>query len=379
MKRLIYLDHAATTPIDQSVLAAMQPYFIDQAYNPSAQYEAARQVKRDITEARTTIASYFGSRPSELVFTAGGTEANNIAIHGVMQQFPEARIAVSNIEHDSVLLPAQRYDCDLILASPDGVVTPAAVEQAITDSTVLVSIQYANNEIGTLQPLKDIAQLLERVREQRRTSGNELPLYFHTDACQAPAYLDIHVSRLGVDLMTINGSKLYGPKQIGCLFIKSGVVLAPFLQGGGQERGLRSGTENVPAIVGFAAALKLAQDGRHDETQRLTDLREYFMDALLLLPGVTINGSRKHRLANNVHITVTDKDNETLMMQLDDMGVQCAVGSACSASNDEPSHVLMAVGLSDIEAQSSLRFTMGRATSRADIDYVVDCLKQLIK
>jgi cysteine desulfurase len=379
MKRLIYLDHAATTPIDQSVLAAMQPYFIDQAYNPSAQYEAARQVKRDITQARTTIASYFGSRPVELIFTAGGTEANNIAIHGIMQRFPDARIAVSNVEHDSVLLPAQQYNHDLILAGPDGVITPAAVEQAITDSTVLVSIQYANNEIGTLLPLKDISQLLERVREQRRTSGNELPLYFHTDACQAPAYLDIHVSRLGVDLMTVNGSKLYGPKQIGCLFIKSGVVLAPLLQGGGQERGLRSGTENVPAIIGFAAALKLAQDGRHDETQRLTDLREYFIDALLLLPGVTINGSRKHRLANNVHITVTGKDNETLMMQLDDRGVQCAVGSACSASNDEPSHVLMAIGLTDAEAQSSLRFTMGRATSRADIDYVVDCLKQLIK
>lgn len=378
MKRLVYLDHAATTPLDETVLAAMQPYFTEHAYNPSAQYEAARQVKRDITEARTTIASYFGSRPSELIFTAGGTEANNIAIHGIMQQFPGARIAVSNIEHDSVLLPAQRYNYDLISAAADGTLSPKAVEQAITDKTVLVSVQYANNEIGTIQPLKDIALVLVEIREARRNSGNELPLYFHTDACQTPAYLDIHVSRLGVDLMTINGSKLYGPKQIGCLFVKSGIVLESLLQGGGQERGLRSGTENVPAIIGFAAALKLAQDNRQEETKRLTDLQAQFAYSILQLKGASINGSRKHRLANNLHITITGKDNETLMMQLDDMGVQCAVGSACSASNDEPSHVLRAIGLTDSEAQSSLRFSMGKGTTKDDIDYAVDCLRQLI-
>lgn len=377
MKRLVYLDHAATTPLDETVLAAMQPYFIDQAYNPSAQYEAARQVKRDISEARTVIASYFGSRPSELVFTAGGTEANNIAIHGIMQQFPDARIAVSNIEHDSVLLPAQRYAHDLILAAADGTITPAAVEQAITDSTVMISVQYANNEIGTIQPLKDIAQLLDQIREARRAAGNELPLYFHTDACQVPAYLDIHVSRLGVDLMTINGSKLYGPKQIGCLFVKSGIVLEPLLQGGGQERGLRSGTENVPAIIGLAAALKLAQDNRHEETKRLVKLQTNFIDMITDVPGITLNGTKKHRLANNVHIMMEGKDNETVMMQLDDLGVLCAVGSACSASNDEPSHVLRAIGLSETDAQSSLRFTMGRATTQDDIDYVVDCLRKL--
>lgn len=378
MTRHIYLDHAATTPLNESVLAAMLPYFTGQSYNPSAQYEAARQVKKDVSAARTVVASCFGSRPSEIVFTAGGTEANNIAIHGVMQRYPGAHIAVASVEHDSVLLPAQKYNHTLIDAATDGTIVPEAVMRSITDDTVLVSVQYANNEVGTIQPIKDIAQVIERVREERRVSGNSMPLYFHTDACQVPVYLDIHVSRLGVDLMTINGSKLYGPKQIGCLFVKSGIVLEPLMQGGGQERGLRSGTENVPSIIGFATALKLAQDGRYDETERLSKIQRHFMQRISELPVVTINGSLKHRLANNVHITIAGKDNETLMMQLDDMGVQCAVGSACSASNDEPSHVLMAMGLNEADAQSSLRFTMGRSTQQEDVDYVVDALAKLI-
>lgn len=378
MTRPIYLDHAATTPLDESVLQVMMPYFTEQSYNPSAQYEAARQVKKDISAARTTIASYFGARPSENVFTAGGTEANNIAIHGIMQRFPDAHIAVASVEHDSVLLPARNYNHTEIMVAVDGTITPEATVKAITADTVLVSVQYANNEVGTIQPIKDIAQAIEVVRAERRASGNTTPLYFHTDACQVPAYLDIHVSRLGVDLMTINGSKLYGPKQIGCLFVKSGIVLEPLTQGGGQERGLRSGTENVPAIIGLAAALKLAQENRHKETERLSGIQKHFMKQVSELPGVVVNGSQKNRLANNIHVTIAGRDNETLMMQLDDLGVQCAVGSACSASNDEPSHVLMAMGLSRADAQSSLRFTMGRSTTQEDVDYLVDSLRKLI-
>lgn len=378
MKRPIYLDHAATTPVDPAVFSAMQPYFLEEMYNPSAQYEAARQVRKDIGAARSLIASYFGARSSELIFTAGGTEANNLAIHGVMQRFPDAHVVVGATEHDSVLLPARQYSHSLAKASPDGSITSAAVGAAITDKTVLVSIQYANNEIGTIQPIKDIAQVVASVRKQRKIAGNVLPIYFHVDACQVPAYLDIHVSRLGADMMTINGSKLYGPKQIGCLFVASNVTLAPLMQGGGQERGLRSGTENVPAIIGLAAALQLAQDRRREETERLGILQQYFMQQVAMLPGVMINGSVKHRLANNVHLTAAGKDNETLMMQLDDMGIQCAEGSACSASNDEPSHVLTAIGLSDAAAQSSLRFTMGRSTTQEDIEYVIDCLRKLI-
>lgn len=380
MKRPIYLDHAATTPVDPAVVAVMQPYFTDIPYNPSAQYESARAVRRALSDARALIASYFGARPSELVFTAGGTEANNIAIHGVMQQFPDAHIVVSSVEHDSVLLPAERYSNSQVAVKEDGTVDVADLQRVITDQTVLVSIQYANNEVGTVQPIKDIAQVLDRAKEQRAQEGNELPLYFHVDACQAPVYLDIHVSRLGADLMTINGSKLYGPKQIGCLFVSSGVILESLMQGGGQERGLRSGTENVAAIIGFAKALQLAQDDRQQESARLQELQGHFIRQLQeKLPHVIINGSKKHRLANNMHITVPGYDNETLMMQLDDRGILCAVGSACSASNEEPSHVLRAMGLSEADAQSSLRFTTGHSTTQSDIDYVIECLQQLIR
>ncbi len=372
----IYLDHAATTPVDPVVFAAMQPYFTEKAFNPSAQYEAARQVKRDVETARATIAHYLGVRSPELIFTAGGTEANNLAIHGTMQQYPDGEIVVSSVEHESVLLPAKQHNFKIALVNEEGRVDPAQLEKLITDKTVLVSIQYANNEVGTIQPLKEIAQIIAQKRSERT---NDYPLYFHTDACQTPAYLDIHVSRLGVDLMTINASKIYGPKQIGCLFVKSGIDLKPQMLGGGQERGQRSGTENVPAIIGFAKSLELVQERRHDESKRLQDLQHLFFKELeAKLPNIEVNGSQKSRLVNNMHITVSGYDNETLMMQLDDRGVICAVGSACSASNEEPSHVLKAMGLSDEAAQSSLRFTMGRSTTKDQIEYVLSTLVQLL-
>lgn len=376
MDEPIYLDHAATTPVDPAVFAAMEPYFTERAYNPSAQYEAARQVKRDLEAARASIAHYLGVRTSELIFTAGGTEANNLAIHGIMQQYPDGEIVVSSVEHESVLLPAGQYKVVLAPVGEDGRVDLALLENAITDKTVLVSIQYANNEVGTIQPLKDIAQLISKKRASR---NNSYPLYFHTDACQASAFLDLHVSRLGADLMTINASKIYGPKQIGCLFVKSTISLKPQILGGGQERGQRSGTENVPSVIGFAKALELAQEDRLEEGKRLAELQSFFFEQLASkLPNVQVNGSRKHRLANNIHVTVPGYDNETLMMQLDDRGIICAVGSACSASNEEPSHVLKAMGMSDEFAQSSLRITMGRPTTKENVQYLIDSLASLI-
>jgi cysteine desulfurase len=383
MSQPIYLDHAATTPVDPVVFDAMKPYFTDKAFNPSATYEAARQVKREFEAARASLAHYLGVRGSELIFTAGGTEANNLAINGIMQQYPDGEIIVSSVEHDSVLMAANQYKSVQAPVGENGRIDLAQLEQCITDHTVLVSIQYANNEVGTVQPLKEIAQLIAKKRTERAAKSstqNARPLYFHTDACQAPAYLDIHVSRLGVDLLTINASKIYGPKQIGCLFVKSGIILQPQILGGGQERGLRSGTENVPAVIGFVKALELVQERRHEETKRVKQLQDYFLEQLNEhLPTIQINGSLKHRLANNVHITIPGYDNETLMMQLDDKGVICAVGSACSASNEEPSHVLKAMGMSDAAAQSSLRFTMGKSTTKEDITYVIRCLTELVK
>lgn len=375
MKGPIYLDHAATTPVDPAVLAVMEPYFTEKAYNPSATYEAARQIKHEVEAARASIAYHLGTRPSELIFTAGGTEANNLAINGIMQLYPDSEIVVSAVEHDSVLKPASQYDVKTIPVDTKARVDLVKLEASITDKTVLVSIQYANNELGTIQPIKEIAQIIAKKRGSR---SDDCPLYFHTDACQASNYLDLHVSRLGVDLMTINASKIYGPKQIGCLFVASGLKIKPQILGGGQERGQRSGTENVPEIIGFSKALNLVQGSRHDEIKRLKELQSYFIEQLLeKIPTVEINGSQKHRLANNVHITIPGKDNETLMMQLDDQGIICAVGSACSASNEEPSHVLKAIGLTDDSARSSLRFSMGQSTTKDQVDYVVSTLARL--
>jgi cysteine desulfurase len=371
----IYLDYAAATPVDSTVLQAMQPYFSDLFYNPSATYSAALSVHKDLDAARGTIAHWLGSRPSEVVFTAGGTEANNLAIHGIMRQYPEANIAVSAIEHESVLAPAHEYDCHAIAVDAAGRVTPEALRAAIDDKTVLVSVMYANNEIGTVEPIRDLSQEVATIRRERQAAGNKLPLYFHTDACQAANYLDLHVARLGVDLLTLNGGKIYGPKQSGALYVKGGLNLTPLITGGGQERNIRSGTENVAAAIGLAAALDITQTARHDETERLQSLQQqWFAQLEAKIPSAMLNGSKKFRLPNNIHVTIPGCDNERLLIQLDEAGILAAAGSACSASNEEPSHVLRALGVSDEDAQASLRFTMGRGTTEAEITRVIDVL-----
>lgn len=375
----LYLDHAAATPLAPEVLEAMQPYLQEQFYNPSATYLAAQQTHKALDTARAQVAHWLGARPSEIIFTAGGTEANNLAIHGVMRQYPNANVVVSAIEHEAVLLPAHRYDCHEAGVTPDGMVSLEALRQQIDEQTVLISVMYANNEIGTIQPLRQIAELINQVRRQRQAAGNDLPLYFHTDACQASNYLDLHAARLGVDMLTLNGGKMYGPKQSGALYLKGGVQLTPLIDGGGQERGLRSGTENVANAIGLATALDRVQKMRHDEVKRLRDLQGKFVKQLAeLIPTATINGSLKQRLPNNVHITIPGYDNERLLIQLDGAGIMAAAGSACSASNEEPSHVLRALGLSDADAQASLRFTLGQSTQAADIKRVVTTLASLL-
>lgn len=376
----IYLDHAAATPLDPSVLEAMRPFLTEEFYNSSAAYDGARSVRQSVNQARAIVAGYLGAKPSEVVFTAGGTEANNMAIHGVMQEHQTGTVIVSSIEHDSVLLPAQNYDHKIALVKGDGRLDVDALGSMIDDRTVLISVQYANNEIGVVQPIKDIAQLMASIKVDRAKAGNKRPLYLHVDACQAPAYLALHVSRLGVDMMTINAGKIYGPKQTGALFVRSGVVLRPIMQGGGQERGLRSGTENVANIAGFARALQLVQERRSEEVERLKTIQIEFVGLLKeYIPSAVINGSMKHRLPNNVHVTFPGQDNERLMMELDQRGIQCAVGSACSASSEEPSHVLMALGISRADAQASLRFSMGKDTTKEDIQAAVQALREVIR
>lgn len=376
MTKVIYLDYAAATPVDPKVLSAMQPYFSREFYNPSAIYLPAIKVKKDIERARSGVAKWLGARPSEITFTAGGTEANNLAIKGVMEQFPDANVVVSAIEHESVLAPASEFNVRQAPVDKTGIIDLKKLGKLIDDKTVLVSVIYGNNEIGTVQPLRQIGQLVEQIRLRRK---GKLPLYFHTDACQAGTYLDLHVNRLGVDMMTLNGGKIYGPKQSGALYVKTGVKIKPQILGGGQERGLRSGTENVAGIIGFATALDLAQSGRQKESERLQKLQTLFFDLLKRdILSAVINGSQKYRLPNNVHITIPGQDNERLIMALDEAGILCTAGSACSASSVEPSHVLKAIGLTDQQAQSSLRFSMGRATIEADIRKTVKILAEII-
>lgn len=373
-----YFDYAAATPMDETVRAAMQPYFSELFYNPSATYLPAKTVKSELEGARAAISKLIGAQKSEVFFTAGGTEANNLAIQGVLSQFPEGNVVVSSIEHESVIRPARLFLNRQASVLPNGIVNLQALLASLDDQTVLVSIMYANNEVGTIQPLRVIAQALESLRRKRRESGNNLPLYFHTDAAQAAAYLDIHVSRLGVDMMTINGGKIYGPKQSGMLFVGSNVQLRPLILGGGQERGMRSGTENVAGAIGLATALQLVQGRRHEEGKRLQSLQSLFLELLKQqLPEATVNGSLSQRLPNNVHVTLPGQDNERVLLELEERGILAAAGSACSASDEDPSHVLKAMGLSDRDAQSSLRFTMGLETTEESVRSVVDTLRTI--
>lgn len=379
MSKSIYLDHAAATPLDMQVLKDMLPYMADNYYNPSAIYLSGIKVKKDLNNARAQIATWLGARPFEIFFTAGATEANNLAIQGVMRQFPNGEVLVSAVEHDSVIAPAQLFDHKIIPVKEDGIIDTAKLKNLITPKTVLVSVMMVNNELGTVQPLKEISALVKEVRAKRLAGGSDMPIYLHTDAAQAANLFDLHAHRLGVDLMSINGGKIYGPKQSGALFVSAGVHLKPLILGGGQEGDLRSGTENVAGSIGLSKAVDMAQRNHTHEHKRLQPLRELLVSELQQINGAVVNGSKKHQSPHIVSVTFGGVDNERLMMQLDEAGIQVAVSSACSASSDEPSHVLKAIGLSDEQAQSTIRLSLGRSTVKDDIVVLVKKLKELIK
>lgn len=367
MNTPIYLDYAAATPMDARAMQAMQPFFSEQFYNPSAVYQKAREVRQQLEIARATVASVLGSKDQEIVFTSGGTEANNLAIHGIMQNFPEGNIIVSSIEHESVLEPASCYERRMAPVTKRGIIDIAALEGLIDEKTVLISVMYANNEIGTIQPIKEVADIIQKKRAERHSSlpTHHYPLLFHTDACQAANYLDLHVSRLGIDLMTLNGGKIYATKQSGCLYVRAGVSLRSQIKGGGQESHMRSGTENVGAIIAFATMLQNVQKARKDEGERLQQIRDEIQSIILKnVPNITFNGDVKRRLPNSLHLTVPSADGERLLMELDELGVMVATGSACTASSDRPSHVLLAIGLTEAQASGSLRITLGQPTDQ---------------
>lgn len=377
--KTIYLDYAAATPVDDSVLKAMKPYFSEKFYNPSANYLAAKRVRENIIEAKKTIAKHIGAKHSEIIHTSGGTESNNLAISGIMDLHPEKKVLISAIEHESVINPAKKYNYSLIPVNKDGIVNLAKLEEMIDDKVVLISVMLTNNESGTLQPIKNIFQVVSAIRKNRRKQNIELPLYIHTDACQSPCYFDVNTNRLGVDLMTLNGGKIYGPKQSGILYVKSGVNLASQILGGGQQRNMRSGTESPASVVGFANAIEIAVKKRAVELARLASLRNEFISGLKNINSeIIINGSLKYYSPHIVHVTFPGTDNETLLFQLDDKGIMAASGSACSASSDEPSHVLGAMGIKEELSRNSLRFSFGRQTTNSDIAYVLKCLQALL-
>ena len=375
----IYLDHASTTPVDPRVLAAMLPYFSDLFGNPSSMHQLGRASHAAVTNARATIAQCINAQPNEILFTSGGTEADNFAIAGIARAYQHKgkHVIVSSIEHKAVLDSCKRlehegFNVTYLPVDQQGIVSVEELARAIRPDTTLVSIMYANNEVGSIQPIQEVSRVL-------RTSTVANPI-FHCDASQAAGSLPIDVQDLGVDAMTISSSKIYGPKGTGCLFVRSTVRIEPLIVGGGQERGLRSGTENVASIVGFATALEISEQMRQTENPRLTELRDYFLELLTSeVNDVTVNGSTEYRLPNNVNVSIQGVEGESLLLLLDHYGVYCSTGSACSSADLNPSHVLVNIGIPLELAHCSVRFTLGRKTTKSDIDTAVEAIEKSVQ
>lgn len=371
---MIYLDNAAATPVDERVLRAMLPYFSDQFYNPSAAYLAARSVRADLEEARHTIAKVIGARPAEVVITAGATESINLALHGL-----DGKVVTTAVEHPSVLNTARQRDGVVLPVDNRGQINLHELERVIDDETMLVSICYVNSETGMVQDIKGASEVVVKIRDDRRRRGIEMPLYLHTDASQAAGLFDLNVARLGVDLMTLNAGKCYGPKQVGLLYIRSGIRLRPLIYGGGQEMGLRSGTENVTGTIGMARALELAEKTRGSEVKRLGKLRNQLKQYLLAnLPDVQINENPKRNSPAILNLSVPGLDGERAVFALDEKGVLAATGSACAANKGLRSHILTAIGLSDELADGSIRLSMGWFTTEGDVTAVGPILVETI-
>ena len=379
--RLIYMDYAATTPVRSEVVQAMLPYFSESFGNPSSIYELAQESRGAVDRARRTIARSLGCRASEVVFTSGGTESDNAAIKGVATALRNIgnHVVTSSIEHHAVLHACHQleqfgFEVTYLPVDEYGLVDPREVAGAITDRTVLVSVMLANNEIGTIEPISEIADSV-----QREASKIGRKICVHTDAVQAVGAVDVNVQELGVDLLSLSGHKLHGPKGIGALFIKRGTPFEPLILGGGQERERRSGTENVPSIVGLAEAVRLAELERPEATIRFTRLRDRIISSIHeRIPGAKLNGHPVERLPNNINVSFENVEGEPILLGLDFAGICASSGSACSSASLEPSHVLTAIGLPADLAQGSLRITIGRDTTDDDVDYMIETLTDLV-
>jgi cysteine desulfurase len=377
MKR-IYLDHSATTPVAPEVLEAMLPYFGEKFGNASSLHSFGLEAKEALEESRAKVAAILCAQPEEIIFTSGGTESDNLALKGIGYRSKEKglgnHIITSSIEHPAILetcrkLETQGFEVTYLPVTKDGLVDPGTVESAVREETVLISIMHANNEIGTIQPLKEIGEI-----------AAQKDVFFHTDAVQTAGKIPIDVNDMGLDLLSISAHKLYGPKGVGALYARKGTRLDSIVQGGGHERGLRSGTENVAGIVGLARAADLASQEMASEAKRLTDLRDKLAKMVLdSVKDAWINGTMEKRLPGNLNFGFRYVEGESLLLFLDSKGIAVSTGSACSSKKLEPSHVLLSLGLKAEECHGSLRITMGRSNTEEDVDYVARSITEAVE
>ena len=376
VKRYVYADHAATTPVSPQVVEAMLPYLTEHFGNPSSLYTLGQTAHNAVEIARGQVAALLGAQPEEIYFTSGGSEADNWAIRGVAQmqaQKGKRHIVTTKFEHHAVLHTVERlqregFEITLLDVHENGIVRIEEVAAALREDTALVTIMYANNEIGTIQPIREIGEI-----------AHEHGILFHTDAVQAFGQVPIHVDECHIDMLSASGHKLNGPKGIGFLYIRTGVKIRSFVHGGGQERKRRAGTENVPGIVGLGAAVKRAADTMAERTGKETELRDYLINRVLdEIPHCRLNGHRTKRLPNNANFSFRFIEGESLLIKLDMKGICGSSGSACTSGSLDPSHVLLAIGLPHEIAHGSLRLTLNEEITKEDIDYVVDSLKEIV-
>jgi len=369
----VYLDHAATTPVDEKVLEEMLPYFTKKYGNASSLHSFGREARDAIERSRERVAELIGAESEEIIFTAGGTESDNIAIKGIAFREGKGHIITSQIEHPAVMATCQHlekkgFDVTYLPVDKYGMVSPEDVENAIRDDTILITIMHANNEIGTVEPIEEIAKI-----------ARENEIVFHTDAVQSVGKIPVNVKRIGMDMLSISAHKIYGPKGVGALYIKKGTKIEAIIHGGGHEKGLRPSTENVPGIVGLGKACELAEKRMEEDMKRMQRLRDKLIKGVLEIEESYLNGHPEKRLPNNAHFRFAAVEGESLILSLDDKGIAGSTGSACSSKKLKPSHVLMAIGLNEVQAHGSLRLTLGRENTEEEIDYVIEVLPPILE
>ncbi len=372
---MIYMDHSATSQVDPEVFKTMEAYFVEQYGNASTLYSMGRDARKAMENARAQVASLIGAKTDEIIFTSGGTESDNIAIKGTAYRLKDKgnHIITSAIEHPAVeetckYLEKNGFEVTYLPVYEEGIVRVSDLENAITDKTILITIMHANNEIGTIQPISEIGKI-----------ARENKIYFHTDAVQTVGKIPVNVEELNVDMLSISSHKIYGPKGVGALYVKKGVRLEPLIHGGGHERNLRPGTENVPGIVGLGKACELAEKGLTDNAKYITNLRDKLINGILdSLEKSYLNGDREKRLPNNVNMRFTGIEGESLVLHLDSKGIAASTGSACSSKKLEASHVLTAIGLEQVDAHGSLRLTLGKENTEEEVNYVIESVKEVV-